>query len=423
MTRRKKVIASISAVVILSTIITVGASQIYPTSFNKATNYVVNVIQNFSWSWTGFSGKTLWDVLELSSRLAIPVLIAIFTYIVQKRDKEKTEEQAKVERQIAKDNLAEEAIKAYLDNMTKLLLDKQIRKELFPDNELKLILNKELRKDKLKFLNKEDNDNPVRDVARTQTITILRRLENDKEHQTRIINFLRDAQLYEFIFQNANLSKIDLSQNNLYNANLQNASLRGANLQDANLERANLQDANLAFANLQGTDLISANLPRANLGAAKLQKADLLFANLQNANLWDANLQNAILISANLQNTKLGEANLQNANLLGAKLQKAILIKANLQGADLRVANLQDARLNGANFQKAILIGTENLTLKQIKSTCFWDRAIYKGKWNEEEQTLVALEPHNTNYIEELKNDTASDPDKPIDCNFWEKEN
>ncbi len=35
------------------------------------------------------SGKTLWDLLELSSRLAVPILLAVFGYQVQKKDKEK----------------------------------------------------------------------------------------------------------------------------------------------------------------------------------------------------------------------------------------------------------------------------------------------------------------------------------------------
>ena len=441
MTRRKKVITSLLAAVILSTVITVGASKIYPTNFNKAKNSIVNVVQNFSWGWTGFSGKTLWDVLELSSRLAIPVLIAVFTYIVQKRDKEKTEEQAELEREIARNNLAEEAIQAYLDNMAKLLLDKQIRKELFPNNELKLILNKELKKDKLKFLDKENNDNPVRDVARTQTITILRRLEGNTKHQERILDFLYDAELYNFIFQNANLSKIDLSQANLKDAKLQDAYLVGANLQKADLTSANLQNANLKEINLQDTNLMETNLQDANLERTNLQNANLERANLQNANLWRANLQKADLLKANLQNTHLQdtklqnaklwkanlqeanlvEANLQNAELWSANLQKADLTKANLKKADLWRANLQNADLEGANLQEATLVGTKNLTPKQIKSTCFWDRAIYKGKWNEEEKTWVAIEPDNTKYIDKLRNNTASDPYELIDCSYWEK--
>ena len=422
MAKRKKVIiiGSLLTVAILGAIITFRASQIYPLSFNKTQKTTINLVQK-AWDLTGFYDKKLWDWLELSSRLAIPILIAVFTYIVQKRDKEKTEKQAELEREIARNNLAEEGIQAYLDNMAKLLLNKKIRKELFPNNELKLILNKELRKDKLKFLNKEDNDNPVRDVARTQTITILRRLEDDKERQERIINFLSDAELYQFIFQNANLSKIDLSQNNLSWANLQYAKLERANLQYANLWRANLQRAILFRANLQGAKLEGADLQNTYLSEANLQSAYLYKANLQGAKLEGANLQNALLSDANLQNTSLREANFQDAILVRVNLQGAILWDANLQGAKLEGADLQGANLQGANLQQAILQEVKNSTPQQIKSARFWEKAIYKSKWNWNMKkniswiAIEAIEPDNTNFIEELKKNTTSDPKEPPD--------
>ena len=333
MTRRKKVIVSLLAVAILGSVITFGASQIYPSSSKKAKSSAVYVIQK-AWDLTGFYDKQLWDWFEL---LAVPILIVLIGYQLEQRDKrkaeeqearekeraeeqkqlekEKAEKQAEVERQIAKDNLAEEAIQAYLDRMSDLLLNKELRKDLLPNVNDKL--------------NPSGYDNPVRDVARTQTTTILRRLEGDKDHQARILDFLRDAELYQFIFQNANLSKIDLSQ------------------------------------------------------------ADLKEANLQGAHLWDTNLQGALLYKANLQRACLTKANLQKANLL----------EANLQGANLLEADLQN---------------------KQIKLACFWEKVIYKGERNKEKKAWEAIEPDNTNFIEELKNDTASDPKQPPDCSRWE---
>ncbi len=120
----------------------------------------------FHWSWTGFvkdttteltrerktetspiekftettkyqSEKTLWDWLELVGTLAVPILLFILGYQFQQRDKEKEKAeqdrreneqkaQTKLEREIAQDNLAEETIQAYLDNMANLLLDKLV---------------------------------------------------------------------------------------------------------------------------------------------------------------------------------------------------------------------------------------------------------------------------------------------------------
>ena len=502
MTRRKTIIGSLLAVAVLSSVVTFGASQIYPTSFNNAKNAIVNVVQKAS-SLTGFYDKKLWDWFEL---LAVPILIVIIGYQLEQRDKRKAGEQVRLEREIANNNLAEEAIQAYLERMSALLLNKEFRKDLFPNVNYKL--------------NPSGYDNPVRNVARMQTTTILRRLERDKERQARIINFLRDSELYKFIFQNANLSKIDLSQANLYEVNLQGADLEFANLQEVylyrtnlqgaslketnlqranlamaelqganlhranlqgvDLDRANLQDAHLEETNLQGASLKETNLQQANLAMAELQGAnlhranlqgaDLEFANLQDADLEGAKLQGAHLEGANLQETRLQEAKLQDADLEGAKLQDTDLELANLQDTDLEFAKLQDADLEGAklqdadlyranlqqahlkganlqqahlkganlqqahlegtnlqqahlegtNLQDAYLMGTEKLTPKQIKSACFWDKAVYKGEWNKEKQAWVAMEPDNTNFIKELKNDKASDPVEKPDCSVWE---
>ena len=132
-----------------------------------------------------------------------------------------------------------------------------------------------------------------------------------------------------------------------------------------------------------------------------------------------ASLRDAYLREADLRQAELSFTNIQGANLGRADLQKADLSFTNLQNANLRNANLQKADLSGANLQGAILIDlieTKNLTPKQVKSACFWEKAIYKGKWNREKKVVLSIEPDNNNYIEELKNDKASDPDEPIDC-------
>ena len=211
--------------------------------------------------------------------------------------------------------------------------------------------------------------------------------------------------------QEAVLSKANLKEASLFAANLQKASLGGANLQEASLWEANLQEAVLEGANLQEAVLEGANLQKAVLSKAKLQKASLGGANLQEADLWRANLQKAVLWRANLQEAVLGGANLQNADLRDVNLQKAVLWRANLQKAVLWRANLQ----------KAALVDVEKLTPEQIKLNCFWEKAIYKGKWDKKKKTWIALEPDNTNFIEELKNDKSSDLEEPINCKFWEK--
>ncbi len=455
---------------VLTFVIAFGAFLIFPSGFKRAKNSVVNTVRNFDWDWTGFfatkvitttqeknqqgqiqktttteqihSGKKLWDWLDL---VAVPTVVAILGYWFQQRDKKKAEEQYKREMQIAQDNLSEVAIQAYLDGMANLLLDKELAKELFPNvND-----NSEL----------SYQDNPIRDVARVKTTTVLRRLEGDEKRQAIIIAFLRDAELYGFIFKRVNLegasleranlrqadlegadlkeanleqaklTRADLTKVNLGKANLKEANLERANLREANLVRANLKEANLEGANLRKADLRGANLGRANLkeadlggadlGGADLKEANLEGTNLEGANLWRANLWRANLWRANLKEVYLWRANLWGANLKGVILKRADLNGANLWGADLKDADLKDADLKGANLRETHFIDARNLMPKQIKSGCFWEEAIYKAEYNSEKQAWVVNEYDNKNFVEKLRKDQLSDLEYPLDCSIW----
>ncbi|MDJ0586592.1 pentapeptide repeat-containing protein, partial [Microcystis sp. M49636_WE2] len=185
------------------------------------------------------------------------------------------------------------------------------------------------------------------------------------------------------------------------------------------LSQTNLREANLILANLNGANLNGANLIGANLIGAYLNGAFLVQANLIGANLNRAILNGANLIGANLTGAELFGANLKEAGLFGAELNGANLIVANLDGANLDGAELNGANLDGANLNGAILNGAEGLNPKQIKSACFWEKAIYtESKWDEDKQLWVAADREaNQREIEKLKRDKNSDPPNPIDCN------
>ncbi|MFN6298079.1 MAG: pentapeptide repeat-containing protein [Microcystis sp.] len=181
------------------------------------------------------------------------------------------------------------------------------------------------------------------------------------------------------------------------------------------LSQTNLREANLILANLNGANLNGANLIGANLIGAYLNGAFLVQANLIGANLNRAILNGANLIGANLTGAELFGANLKEAGLFGAELNGANLIVANLDGANLDGAELNGANLDGANLNGAILNGAEGLNPKQIKSACFWEKAIYtESKWDEDKQLWVAADREaNQREIEKLKRDKNSDPPNP----------
>ncbi|MGB5594072.1 MAG: pentapeptide repeat-containing protein, partial [Crocosphaera sp.] len=132
------------------------------------------------------------------------------------------------------------------------------------------------------------------------------------------------------------------------------------------------------------------------------------------------NLDGANLESADLDGAKLESAKLESAKLNNAKLEDANLNNANLKDANLNNANLNNAKLEGANLKDVNLIDTKNLTYAQIKLACYWDQAFYKGYYDEEKIEWIIDEEANKAYIEELKQDKASDPKTPPDCSKWE---
>jgi hypothetical protein len=113
-------------------------------------------------------------------------------------------------------------------------------------------------------------------------------------------------------------------------------------------------------------------------------------------------------------------------SLKNAPLEKADLTQIDFIDANLSGANLSGADLNGANLSDAYLSGATNLTISQIKSSCFWDRAIYNRyrHWDEKQNQLVADElvadeKANQQYIDQFKKDKSSDPETPPNCSRW----
>ena len=76
--------------------------------------------------------------------------------------------------------------------------------------------------------------------------------------------------------------------------------------------------------------------------------------------------------------------------------------------------------LKSYNLESAILIESKNLTYSQIKSACYWAKAIYKGHYDDKNYKWIVDEKANQQYIQKLKQDQASEPQEPVDCSIWE---
>jgi uncharacterized protein YjbI with pentapeptide repeats len=310
---------------------------------------VMLAIGGASLGWTGFGDKTFWDWLQLLSALAIPVVIAAaglwFTAQQEARQQEIETDRAQqaqeienkrsqAERELAVQRAQDEALQAYLNQMSSLLLEKALR------------------------TSKEDSE--VRTLARARTLTVLGRL--DPTRKTALMQFLVEADLVQRVngrdpiisLRGADLNNVDLPED----AILPGVVLSQANLSDADLRFAWLSNANLYDADLSNAYLRWVTLSNATLRFAKLSDAHLPSANLRNAMLSGANLSSADLTYANLRAGRLGVANLSHANLSHANLSEANLSHADLSGADLSNADLRGADLGDAR-------GVSNEALEQ----------------------------------------------------------
>jgi hypothetical protein len=159
----------------------------------------------------GFRGMTVRDWLQL---LIVPLVLVVISFVFamqQDQRQQRIENQrAEAERALAAQRAQDEALQAYLDQMSTLLLEKDL------------------------WVSEEDSE--VRTLARARTLTVLERL--DPSRKTAVARFLAEAKLIANVDGKGPviaLNDADLSGADLNGADLRDAELRGADLRDAEL--------------------------------------------------------------------------------------------------------------------------------------------------------------------------------------------
>jgi uncharacterized protein YjbI with pentapeptide repeats len=381
------------------------------------------------WGWTGFTGKTLWDWLQL---LFVPILLAIGgAWFTNRQTRESNVEN--------KDNQRETALQTYLDNMSELLLHEKLHVLATGDA--------------------GSEGEGVQKIARIRTLTVLPRLDGARKRN--VLQFLYESGLIETTndpkdgtsgnhnpivdlngadFRGAHLAKISLPGADLRGANFEGANFTGlADLSNANLTKANLAKTNLMKINLCGANLSSANLTEADFTGIKSEKGFAflivkmfkinVFTYLSDyfvygpggmtvgtkkgdeyarmiakgANLREANFTDAILYKANLQDADLEGAHLESAdfreaNLRGVSLKGADLKNASLYFADLKGANLREANLEGANTLRTKLRGADVSDVKGIQQLSEPWNTLYPLGFTLPETRIKQLPPAKNKY-------------------------
>src|SRR2546421_3496838 len=244
---------------------------------SKKSKLLVPKRKNRSKGWTGFSGKTLWDWLQL---LIVPIVLAGGGYLFGTW-------QHNVDQQQAQDQQQATTLQTYIDNIQDLLLNHNLLKS------------------------KRDDDVAI--LARARTLTALPGL--DPGRKRRLLTFLYEAKLIHFGDAHGKTHDpiIDLSDANFSGADLSGADFREAILSGADLSDAVFRDANFSGADLSGAFLSRADLHHANFSGADLSGAFLARAGLDDADLSGADLRNAIFGEAILSGANFRNANFRNA--------------------------------------------------------------------------------------------------------------
>ena len=246
----------------------------------------------------------------LVSLVGVALTLLVTTVLTQQGwvNQQRLENQrAQAAARVAEQQAQQESLQAYLDQMSGLLLERDLRAS--------------------------EEDSEVRSLARAKTLTVL--LGLDAQSKRILLQFLIEAELVQRV--DGRDSIISLRYANLSDADLSGAFLRGAKLSDANLSDANLSDAYLSNANVLLADLSNANLRYANLSNADLSHANLRGATLEDADLSYANLRGVDLRGTSLIFADLSRANLRRANLQGATglSDEKIAAVASLEGATM----------------------------------------------------------------------------------------
>src|SRR5215217_7802013 len=257
--------------------------------------------QRKAWTRRDLGGMTLRNWLPIAGALLVSLVIALGIWGITWQLEKLENQRAEAERELAEQRAQDEALQAYLDQMSQLILDR-------------------------KLLEAEPGGS-VHTLAQARTSTAI--LTLDAEHNESVTHFLITSGL---------AVRSEASARLLRGSTLSHAKLSGAHLSNADLGDADLSGADLSNALMVNANLIGADLSGADLSDSLLDNADLV-AHLPNADLSDASL-----IGADLSDANLFDADLSDANLIGADLSRADLSDANLAGA-----NLENANLGGAN--------------------------------------------------------------------------
>jgi hypothetical protein len=269
------------------------------------------------WEWTGLTTpkhRTFWDWMKL---LIVPAVIAAggLWFNRQQQERQREDERRQQERglEIESQRAQDEALQAYLDQMSQLLADEK------------------------RPLHRAQQGDSLSTVARARTLTVLSRLDG-----------VRKGIVVQFLYE----SKLIVGDQPVLN--LQGADLQRVVLEATRLSKVNLKGAILSYGSFTGVVLREALLTGAHLNNTDFVGVDLREAILRHVNLSQAVLRRWTTSYSNLVGSLVPELperqpsefwllrEMRLKSLGVVRLVPTMLSGADLSGADLRGADLRD---------------------------------------------------------------------------------
>ena len=213
-----------------------------------------------------------------------------------------------------------ESLRAYLDQMSNLVVDQRLREEPL--------------------------DSHTHRIAQARTLVMLSSLDKDRKRDP--LYLVYELGLINKDYPDLSLRKADLSEITLREASLREADFRRADLKDSDLKGSDLSDTDLRGADLSDSDLSNTSLAGANLLPYDEQRpAKLNAAHLANGvDPTDIDLNDDRVIR-----TKLSGANLRGVDLCGAFL--AGVVGFSNEELELQASSLQGATMpNGQKYEE-----------------------------------------------------------------------
>jgi uncharacterized protein YjbI with pentapeptide repeats len=173
----------------------------------------------------------------------LSLITVVFAWQQDAHQQQIENQRAKAERKLAKQRAQDEALQAYLDQMSTLLLERDLRSSTQGGASEASI--------------------EARTLARARTLTVLPRLNGERKRS--VLQFLSESGListkHEIVGADISVEQgiveldgADLSESDLSDADLKNALLYDTNLRNGILRGADLSDADLSYADLDEAD-------------------------------------------------------------------------------------------------------------------------------------------------------------------------